>query len=156
RPLFLWLHLSDLLRDGSPAAQRAVLDKALARLLGSVPEHSLLVFAAPWARPAPGREAPPLADASVHVPLVVCGAGLPATHSELPTAVQALPALPLRGELPERDGVFLMLPPSQTPAGESGQPGREAARWGLRSPTRKTLLADGGAPPAAPVGWSYD
>lgn len=177
RPLFLWLHLGDLLRDGSPAAQRAALDKALARLLASVPEHSLLVLAAPWARPAPGRDAPPLAESSVHVPLVVSGAGLPAAHSGLLTALQDLPALILRGELPERDGVFLMLP-RESPPTAGGEPdaataasaalssaasapeppartARDDVRWGLRSLARKTLLVPG-EPPSPPAGWSYD
>ena len=145
RPLFVWLHLEDLPR--SPAG-RAVLDQALSRLLASVPEHSLFVLTSPWGRPRPSQAAEALDDVVVRVPLVVSGAGLPAARSGLLTALQDVPALLLRGVLPDRERVLLTVP--------AGPPAAGAPLLALRTPGTKTVLVQAAAPGEPPSGWTYD
>jgi hypothetical protein len=148
RPLCVWLHLGDLQRGGSVAAGRAAVDKALARLLASVPEHSLLALTAPWANAPPGQPVEPLADAVIHVPLVVVGAGLPTARTGLLTALQDLPALIRRGALPARERVYLSAPAGPEPG--------ETARCGARSLAWKTVLVPGEPPTMQPAAWRYD
>ena len=136
RPLFVWLHLDDL---QSPTG-RATLDAGLSRLLGSVPEASLFILTAPWSRPRPNTEADALADAVVRVPLVVAGSGLPDTGIGRLTALQDVPALVLRGVLPDRERVYLSAPP-----GAAGG----AVRCGLRTLATKTVLLESAFPPSA-------
>jgi len=139
RPLFVWLHLDDL----QVPTGRATLDAGLSRLLGSVPEASIFILTAPWSRPRPNTEADALADAVVHVPLVVAGSGLPDAELDRLTALQDVPALILRGVLPDRERVYLSAPP-----GADG-----AVRCGLRTLGTKTVLLESAFPPS---GSTYD
>ena len=135
RPLFVWLHLGDL----QTPTGRASLDAGLSRLLGSVPEASLFILTAPWSKPRPNTTADALSDAVVRVPLVVAGSGLQDTGISRLTALQDVPALILRGVLPDRERVYLSAPP-----GADG-----SVRCGLRTLAHKTVLLESAFPPSA-------
>jgi hypothetical protein len=151
RPLFLWLHLNDLERvadDAGYTRRLGEVDRALARMMDSVDAHDLLVLTSPYGLPTGARRAAGvLAEEHVHVPLLVMGAGLLARSSPDLVALQDLPALLLRGELPSRRSAQLWPPlevllqdPARTPL------------TALRTPTAKTILTDLSRGSEGPVG----
>ncbi|MHC5209339.1 MAG: sulfatase-like hydrolase/transferase [Planctomycetota bacterium] len=146
RPMLLWLHVSDVARAHrtSPATGgtgRGVVDRALARLLASLPPHDLVLVTSPYGLPRPGEVESPLSESSVHVPLVLLGAGLPAGVSPGLVSLADVPGLLLHGETPRRTSVLLL---SDGPAA------------GLRTATHKTLLLVPTGQPGGPAGLAYD
>ncbi len=145
------------------------IDRALGRLLLSVPDDDLLTVTAPHGTSLDEHGAyflhgPDLFEPSIHVPLVVCGGGMPVSRSGSLASLADIPDLLLEGRLPVRERVLL----------ESGwRPGlgtgaawpaaidptaRGLARriWGERTSTGKTLLTVEPLPGREADGVAYD
>jgi hypothetical protein len=152
RPMLLWLHFSDVARahgatesgPGSAAESgRRVVDRALARLLESLPSHDLVLLTSPYGLPRPGEPDTPLSESAIHVPLVLLGAGLPAGVSQGLVSLADVSALLLHGETPRRTSVLLL------------SEGGGAVPAGLRTATDKTLLLAPAGGPDGPAGVRY-
>jgi len=145
------------------------IDRQLGRLLQSVPESDLLAVTAPHGVSLTEHEAwfvhgPDLFEPSIHVPLVVCGGGMPKSRSASLASLADLPELLLDGRLPSRQRVLLesgwrpglgsgrAYPPDLDPTS------RGAARriWGERTAHGKTLLTVVPAPGRDARGVSFD
>jgi hypothetical protein len=149
RPMLLWLHVSDIPRardgrlgavDGGGEAGRREVDRALARLLESLPPHDLVVLTSPYGLPRADEAQAPLSEAAIHVPLVLLGAGLPEGVWPGLLSLADVPALLLHGATPRRSSVLLL---------SGGEPD---APVGLRTATDRTLLLVPAGRPGGPAG----
>ncbi|MFT7462553.1 MAG: arylsulfatase A-like enzyme [Pseudohongiellaceae bacterium] len=133
------------------------LDQALSRLFDSIPPDDLLVVTAPHGTSLDEHDAwflagPDLFEPSIRVPLVLVGAGLPASRQSQLTGLQDIAALLLQGQLPQRTSIMLESdwrktegPGTRTARAyplELDPTARGSARriWGERTETTKTLL----------------
>ncbi|MGQ0552207.1 MAG: hypothetical protein ACT4PU_03210 [Planctomycetota bacterium] len=156
RPTLLWLHLSDFMpQDGAPVTRSEPerlrsFDRAVQHLLSSLGPQDLFVLTAPLGRARAGRPSGgepheptrSLTEEAIHVPLALLGGGVPAGRQGRLMALQDLPALLLRGELPLRERVLLASPTEPI--------------WGERRQRFKTLLLRSQGPDTALIGRIYD
>ena len=146
-----------------------VIDRELGRLLASIPDEDLLTVTAPHGVSLAEHGAlfhygADLFESSIHVPLIVCGGGMPVSRSASLTSLADIPELLLEGRLPARQRVLLesgwrpgfgtgrAYPPEIDPTSR----GASRRIWGERTATRKTLLTAEPRPGQEARGVAFD
>ena len=146
-----------------------VVDRALGRLLSSVPDDDLLAVTAPHGTSLGEHTAyfmngQDLFEPSIHVPLIVSGGGMPVSRSASLTSLADVPDLLLKGRLPDRQRVMLESDwrpglgtgPSYPPHLDPTVRGAARRIWGERTATDVTLLTVEPIPGRPAEGIAFD